>query len=382
MITGNNNDWSKYIITDLSTLKGKKVILRLDLNLPYNNGQITDRTRLDEVIPFIKQLIFAGAKIIILSHFGEKRESIKPVADLVVKSLSGIKFVEGTDIENIKKEIESMPLGDGLIIENTRMFVGEKDNTPSCAKDFASLGDFFINDAFSVSHREHASVVGITNYILSYFGPTFIKELTNLSAAAHPEKPALLIIGGAKISTKLNLIKNYLDQGVKVFVGGAMVHNIFKQRGLEIGESFYDPNYTATESLYNHPLLITPVDVLLLNNTEVSIDEIPSTGVVVDCGKKTLKMLDELIKESKTIITNGPLGLYEKGFYYGTEHMLTSVANAIGAKTYIGGGDTVLVAEKAHVLQKIGFVSLGGGAMLDYLANGTLPGIDAVTKTK
>lgn len=379
MLTG-NNDWLKYTITDLSTLKGKKVILRLDLNLPYDAGQITDRTRLDEVIPFIKQLIFAGAKIIILSHFGEKGESIEPVADLVVKSLSGIKFIEGTDIENIKKEIDMLQLGDGAIIENTRMFTGEKDNTPSCARDFASLGDIFINDAFSVSHRAHASVVGITNYVLSYFGPTFIKELTNLSVAAHPEKPALLIIGGAKISTKLNLIHHYLDQGVRVFVGGAMVHNIFKQRGLEIGESFYDPTYNAPESLYNHPLLITPTDVVLLDGKEVNIDKIPKGGVVVDCGKKTLQMLDEEIKKSKTIIVNGPLGLYEKGFYYGTEHMLTSVANAIDAKTYIGGGDTVLVADKIHILKKMSFVSLGGGAMLDYLANGTLPGIDAVTK--
>lgn len=381
-MTAGNNDWSKYTITDLSTLKGKKVILRLDLNLPYDNGQITDRARLDEVIPFIKQLSFAGAKIIILSHFGEKGESIKPVADLVIKSLSGIKFVAGTDIENIKKEIENTALGDGVIIENTRMFVGEKDNTPSCAREFASLGDIFINDAFSVSHRAHASLVGIPNYLLSYFGPTFIKELTNLSSASHPEKPALLIIGGAKISTKLSLIKNYLDQGVKVFVGGAMVHNIFKQRGLEIGNSFYDPNYNVPESIYNHPLLITPIDFILLDGKEFKIDQIPANGVIVDCGKETLKKLDEEINKSKTIIVNGPLGLYEKGFYYGTEYMLTSVANAIGAKTYIGGGDTVLVAEKVHILNKIGFVSLGGGAMLDFLANGTLPGIDAVTKTK
>lgn len=376
----NNTDWSKYTITDLSILKGKRVILRLDLNLPYDEGKITDRTRLDTVIPFIKELSFTGAKIIILSHFGEKNESIKPVADLVVKSLSGMKFIEGTDIEIIKREIDSLPLGDGAVIENTRLFSGEKDNTPSCARNFASLGDVYINNAFSVSHREHASVVGITKYILSYFGPTFVKELINLSAALKPEKPALLIVGGSKISTKLDLIKHYLDQNVKVFAGGAMVHNIFKDRGLEIGDSFYDPTYESPESLYNHPLLVIPDDVLLSDGREVTIDKIPKNGIAVDCGKETLKNLDILIKESRTIIVNGPLGLYEKGFYYGTEHMLTSVSNAVDAKTYIGGGDTVLVAEKAHILDKIGFVSLGGGAMLDYLANGTLPGIDAITK--
>ena len=189
--------FTEYTIADLTTLKDKKVIIRLDLNLPYENGIITDKSRLEEIIPYIKQLSFAGAKIIILSHFGEKGESIKPVAELVEKTFSGIKFIEGTDINKIKEETDKIVGGDGIIIENTRMFKGETDNTPSCARDFASLGDIFINDAFSVSHREHASVVGITKYVLSYFGPTFIKEITHLSEAATPEKPALLIIGGA-----------------------------------------------------------------------------------------------------------------------------------------------------------------------------------------
>lgn len=375
-------DWNTFTITDLTTLKGKRVLVRVDLNLPYDNGVITDRVRLDEVIPFIKELSFAGAKIILLSHFGENGESIKPVADLVTKSLSGFSFIESLDIEEIMKAVDTLPLGNGIILQNSRMFPGETDNTPTCARNFASLCDIFINDAFSVSHRAHASVVGVTEYVLSYFGPTLIKEVTHLSAAAHPEKPALLIIGGAKISTKLDLIKHYLDQGVHVFLGGAMVHNILKEKGLSIGKSLYDPHYEAPESLYNHPLLMIPIDVILQDGKECAVDEIPSDGVVVDCGKETLKNLDVEIAKAKTIIVNGPLGLYEKGFLHGTEHMLTSVANAVGAKTYIGGGDTVEVAEKAHVLEKMSFVSLGGGAMLDYLANGTLPGIDAVTKRR
>ena len=375
-------DWSKYTIEDLSVLRGKKVIVRVDLNLPYTDGKITDRARLDEIIPYIKKLSFAGAKIILISHFGEKGESIKPVADLLVKTLYDVKFIEGTDIEKIRTETDTLALGDIALLENSRLFNGELDNTPTCARNFASLGEFFINDAFSVSHREHASVVGIANYLLSYFGPTFIKEVTHLTSAAHPEKPALLIIGGAKISTKLDIIKHYLNQGVHVFIGGAMVHNILKKRGYEIGRSLYDPNYEMAETFYSHPLIMTPLDVLLEDGQEVKVDEVPPNGVIVDCGKETLKMLDEEIKKAHTIIVNGPLGLYEKGFAYGTEHMMTSVANAVSAKTYIGGGDTVEVAEKAHILSKIGFVSLGGGAMLEYLSNGTLPGIDAVTKRK
>lgn len=376
----NTINWSKYTIEDLTTLKNKKVLVRLDLNLPYSDGKITDRTRLDEVIPFIKQLSFSGAKIILMSHFGEKGESLKPVAELLMQSISGISFIEDIDFEKIRNKTENILAGDGIIIENTRLFAGETDNLPSLSRNFASLGEVFINNAFSVAHREHASVVGVTKYILSYFGPTFIKEITNLSEAAHPEKPALLIIGGAKISTKLNLIKHYLDQGVKVFVGGAMVHNILKKRGYVIGKSLYDPKYEPPESLYNHPLVIIPVDVILSDGQEVKINEVPVNGVIVDCGKETLKKLDEEIAKSRTIIINGPLGLYEQGFIYGTEHMLTTVANTISAKSYLGGGDTIGVAEKAHILSKIGFVSLGGGAMLDYLANGTLPGIDAVTK--
>lgn len=375
-------DWSQYTIEDLSTLRGKKVILRVDLNLPYADGKITNRARLDEVIPYIKQLSFIGAKIILISHFGEKGESIKPVADLLIKTLSNVRFIEGTDIEKIRTETDTLAFGDVALIENSRLFKGETDNLPSCARNFASLGEFFINDAFSVAHREHASVVGIAKYLLSYFGPTFIKELTHLTNAAHPEKPALLIIGGAKISTKLDIIRHYLGQGVYVFIGGAMVHNILKKRGFEIGKSLYDPNYEMAESFYSHPMILTPVDVILEDGNEVKLKYIPPNGVIVDCGKETLKMLDKEIATARTIIVNGPLGLYEKGFAYGTEHMLTSVANAVNAKTYIGGGDTVEVAEKIHILSKIGFVSLGGGAMLDYLTNGTLPGIDAVTKRK
>lgn len=375
-------DWSPYIIKDLSTLRGKKVIVRVDLNLPYDNGKITDRSRLNEIIPYIKQLSFAGAKTILISHFGEKSESIKPVAELLIKTLYDVKFIEGTDIEKIRTETDALALGDIALLENSRLFNGETDNTPTCARNFASLGEVFINDAFSVSHREHASVVGVTNYLLSYFGPTFIKEVTHLTYASHPEKPALLIIGGAKISTKLDLIKHYLDQGVYVFIGGAMVHNILKEKGYEIGKSFYDPNYKMTESFYDHPLILTPLDVVLEDGSEVKVNEVKANGIIVDCGKETLKMLDSEITKAHTIIVNGPLGLYEKGFVYGTEHMMTSVANAINAKTYIGGGDTVEVAEKAHVISKMSFVSLGGGAMLEYLANGTLPGIDAVTKRK
>lgn len=213
----------------------------------------------------------------------------------------------------------------------------------------------------------------------SYFGPTFIRELENLTKALTPVKPAILIVGGAKISTKLELIKQYLDQGVQVFVGGAMVHNIWKERGLEIGKSLYDPSYKLPESFVHHPLLLTPVDVVLADGSVQPIESIGAEGVVVDCGPKTVAMLEEVMKGAKTVIANGPLGLYEKGWLHGSEQILTKLAHA-PVDSYIGGGDTVSVAHGLNLLQNFTFVSLGGGAMLDFLASGTLPGIDAVTK--
>jgi phosphoglycerate kinase len=237
----------------------------------------------------------------------------------------------------------------------------------------------FINNAFSVSHRSHASVEGVARKMASYFGPTFMRELENLTKALAPVKPAILVVGGAKISTKLDLIKQYLDQGVQVFVGGAMVHNIWKERGLEIGKSLYDPSYKLAESFVRHPMLLTPVDVVLADGSTCDFDKIPTDGVVVDCGNKTVAMLEQIMKDAKTVIANGPLGLYEKGWLHGSEQILTNLSN-LPVDSYIGGGDTVSVAHSLHLLKKFTFVSLGGGAMLDFLASGTLPGIDAVTK--
>jgi phosphoglycerate kinase len=374
-------DLTLFTLTETADLRGKRVIVRLDLNLPVNEGAITDHTRLDAIIPFIKKLSFAGAKIIILSHFGEKGESIQPIADILTQTLPNITFIKSIDLSVIREAVEKLPLGNAILLENVRLFPGETENVPSTARDFASLGDIFVNDAFSVSHRAHASVVGVPNYLLSYFGPTCLKEIEHLTPALTPEKPALLIIGGAKISTKLALIKHYLDEGVRVFVGGAMSHNILRARGYEIGKSLYDAHYEVPESVIYHPLLVVPSDVVLESKEDVLITAIPKNGVIVDCGKKTLAMLDGYIASANTIIVNGPLGLYEKGWLYGTEHMLTSVAEAKHARTYIGGGDTLASAENMHVLSRIGFVSLGGGALLEFLASGTLAGIDAVIKS-
>ncbi len=374
-----NSSWSDHCIPDLRTLKGKRVIVRVDWNVPMNNGQITDTSRFDVNVPFLQHLATSGAKIIILTHFGEKGESLTDVAGHVTKNLSFISFNPSFDFTELEKASHQLAEGSGILLENVRLFKGETENLASTGDSFATLGDIFINDAFSVAHRTHASVVALAERRLSYFGPTFLRELENLTKALNPVSPALMIIGGAKISTKLELIKKYLDKGVKVFVGGAMVHNIWYEQGYEIGKSLYDPQYKLPENFINHPLLITPIDVILENGDKVAARSIPKDATVVDCGPETIELVNKIVMISNTVIANGPLGLYEKGWLAGSEKILTNLANA-HATTYIGGGDTVTVAHKLGLLQKFNFVSLGGGAMLDFLSSGTLPGIDAVTK--
>lgn len=364
---------------EINTFSDKRVLVRVDWNMPVADGIITDTSRFDVTVPFLKDLAFAGAKIIILTHFGEKGEGLKVIADHVTRNLSFITFIPTNNFAELEKKSRELGRGEGMLLENVRTWNGETENIPMLARSFATLGDVFINDAFSVSHREHASVVGVASLMLSYFGPTFLRELEHLTNALTPVKPALLIVGGAKISTKLSLIEQYLNQGVSVFVGGAMVHNIWKTRGIEIGKSLYDSSYALPLSFVNHPLLVTPKDVILSDGSEVLFNKIPKDGSVVDCGSDTVTMVTEMIQGSKTVIANGPLGLYEKGWLHGSEQILTSLANA-SVTSYIGGGDTVSVAHSLHLLRKFTFVSLGGGAMLDFLAKGTLPGIDAVTK--
>ena len=371
--------WKDHVMPDIHTFNNKQVIVRVDWNMPITDGVISDTSRFDVTVPFLEELSFVGAKIVILTHFGEKGESLRLIADHVTKSLSFISFAPSQDFDELSLQARNLERGSGILLENVRIFPGETENLPSLARAYVTLGEVFINDAFSVSHRNHASVIGIPHQTLSYFGPTFTRELENLSKALVPIKPALLIVGGAKISTKMTLIEQYLNQGVSVFVGGAMVHNIWKTRGLEIGKSLYDPNYQLPESFVNHPLLMTPKDVVLSNGTTVPFTKIPVEEIVVDCGNDTVLQLEETILASKTVIMNGPLGLYEKGWLHGSEQILTKLAHS-GIISYVGGGDTVSVAHTLHLLHNFTFVSLGGGAMLDFLASGTLPGIDAVTK--
>jgi phosphoglycerate kinase len=374
-------NWKEHLLEDYSAFKGHRVIIRLDWNMPMQEGVLTDTSRADVTFEFLKKLSFAGVKMVLLTHFGEKGESVSALVPYLKKHLPFMTFTEEQSFDKLERLSKEIKNGEALLLENVRLWRGEEENLPSLGRSFAALGDIFVNNAFSVSHREHASVVGIPKSILSYLGPLFVRELEHLTLALNPQKPALMIIGGAKIKTKLALIERYLDKGVRVFVGGAMVHDIWRNKGLEIGESLHDKTISLSETFVNHPLLMTPVDVILSTGVTVPHYAIPKDGVVVDCGEDTVTLISKTIKDSKTVIVNGPLGLYEKGWLKGTEAVLVALGGS-QATSYIGGGDTVAVAHSLHLLRKFDFVSLGGGAMLDFLANGTLPGIHAVTESK
>ena len=349
-------------IRQLKNIKGKRVLVRVDFNVPIKNGKILDTSRIDKAMPTLKYLIKKGARLILISHLGENgKQSLKPVADYLKKF--------------IKKDI--------TLLENIRRFSGEMKNDSKFAKQLASLGDLYVNEAFSVSHRAHASIVGPPKYLPSYAGLQLEKEIKNLEAAfKKPKHPFLFILGGAKFSTKIPLIKKFLgrasmdgarhdsaESADAVFVGGALMNNFFKEAGVDIGKSVYEKKNFGLKKLSKNPKIILPPDVIVYQNS------------FVDVGPYSVKLLEELIKKSKFILMNGPLGNYEKGFGKATEKILKAIIKS-RAKVIIGGGDTVSLLSnlepRTYNLKPNLFVSTGGGAMLEFLEKGTLPGIEAL----
>jgi len=337
-------------------VKGKRVLLRVDFNVPVEKGKVEDDFRIKQTLPTINLLKKKGAKIILISHLTEGRaKSLKPMAKYLK-----VKFV--------KNKIPEMRNGEVIMLENIRNYPGEEKNDKNFAKKLASLGDIYVNEAFSVSHREHASIVGISKYLPSYAGLLFEKELKNLQSALKPRHPFLLILGGIKIKTKLGVLKRFLTIADKIFIGGALAHNFFKVQGKDIGKSVFDPEVNVKKYLNNQKIIL-PIDVKIKNDA------------ILDVGPKTIKNLSQIIKESKFILWNGPLGDFEKkGFEKGTLETARAIAQS-GAKSIIGGGDTIAAIRKAKIpLSQFSFVSTAGGSLLEFLAKGTLPGIKILEK--
>ncbi len=366
-------------IKELKNLSGKKVILRVDFNVPVKNGKVLDDFRIKKTIPTILYLQKNGAKVIMISHIGvNEKESLLPVEKIINKYLKNFEFIK-TPIfsDETEKKINEMKKGEVFLLENLRAETGEIKNSPSFARALSRYGEIYINEAFSVSHREHASIVGITKYLPGYAGLQFMTEIENLSKIFNPKHPFLFILGGAKFETKIPLIKKYLRTADSIFIGGAIANDFFKVRGYEIGQSLIGPNNFQIALLMKSKNLILPIDVKVAKNsksrfthpTDVLADE-----KIVDIGSKSILNLKELISKAEFILWNGPLGEYENGFGGATEEILKLISKS-KAYSVIGGGDTVALITKLKIEDKLGFVSTGGGATLDFLSKGTLPGI-------
>lgn len=364
------------------SVNGKKIVIRIDINTTVDEqGEPLDTARIDAALSVLKELSGRGAKVVALAHFGEKGESLIHLFQFLSQKIGNISFCESLNRDEITALTEKLEKGNILLLENVRLFPGELENEDGLSRFFASLGDYFINDAFPVSHRKQSSVCGIALHSKSFFGPTMKRELLNLTKALTPEFPCLLVLGGAKLSTKLPLVEVYLKKGCFVYVGGAMVHNIIKAKGYEIGESLYDKDFTVSDYVLSHDKLLIPTDVVLDDKSVVPVFSIPKDRKVFDCGPKTLRGIKEVVAKCHTVIMNGPVGYYEGGFTSGTEGILSLLEKGASLTSIIGGGDTLTVYDNMEHKPKLSFVSLGGGAMLDFLKDGTLPAIDAVIKS-
>lgn len=365
-------------IDDLGDIKGKKVLVRASFNVPVENGHVVDPLRIEMAMSTILELRDKGAKVIILSHIGrDPKETLEPVMRYMQDFLPVV-FIRDIFSDNAKKMIDYSAPGSVVVLENLRKHEGEEKNDKDFAKHLASFGEFYVNDSFPECHREHASIVGITEYLPSYAGRQLVQEVENLSKAFNPSHPFLFVTGGAKVETKLPLINKFLDKADYVFVGGVIANDFFKAKNLSIGQSVTSKE-KVPEELLNNSKISLPVDLVVDRNGKkenVPYDNVLEGDKVFDLGRKSSENLCSLIKKSKFILWNGPLGYCEGGYCDGT----LKIAEAIGdskASSIVGGGDTLAFVPD-EVQQKISFVSTGGGAMLDFLANGTLPGIKAL----
>ncbi len=367
-------------LRDLTDLRGKRVFLRADFNVPIVKGEVFDSYRIIKTLPTIEFLQSQKARILIASHFESKEgKTLLPVFNFLKKKLP-IEFVtDPFSAEGKKMTEDALDKGKIVLLENLRTWPGEKDNDDAFAKELASLAEVYVNDAFGASHRAHASIVGIPKYSKGYAGLLLEAEIKSLSQAFDPKRPFLFMLGGAKFETKMPLIEKFFKKADMLFVGGALANNFFKEKGFKTGKSLVsEGNFNLKQ--FGTERVFTPVDVIVNSSRGTAVkkpEEVLDDETIMDAGPETLGLIQKLIWKSEFILWNGPLGNYELGFTTGTEDL----AKALGQSkrdSVVGGGDTLAAIAKLNLFNKISFVSTGGGAMLEYLANETLLGIEAL----
>jgi phosphoglycerate kinase len=384
-------------------VKGKRVLVRADLNVPMANGKVTDKLRIERQVPTIRELSVKGARVIILSHFDRPKGkvvpsmSLAPVAPAVAEELGRpVAFAEDCIGPYAEHAIASMQDGDVLLLENTRFHAGEEKNDPEFAKKLAALGDIFVNDAFSAAHRAHASTAGIAKLLPSVAGRAMEQELRHLEKAlTDPERPLMAVVGGAKVSSKIALLENMVSRVETLVIAGAMANTFLAAQGLLVGKSLYEPEFLETARKVFHMAtesgcaILLPTDVVVAKELKVaathrtvSTAQIAEDEMALDVGPKTIAAFKKRLKTTKTLVWNGPFGAFETPpFDKGTVAAAKAVADATKNDKLLsvaGGGDTVAALAHAGVEDQFTYVSTAGGAFLEWLEGKELPGVEAL----
>lgn len=381
-------------------VNGKRVFCRVDFNVPMKDGKITDETRIRAALPTIQYLTEQGAKVILASHLGRPKGQVveemrlTPVAARLGELLGkDVKKADEAYGDSVKALIDTMANGDVLLLENVRFYPGEEKNDPELAKSFAELADVYVNDAFGAAHRAHASTEGIARHLPAVAGFLMEKELDVLGKAlSNPDRPFTAIIGGAKVKDKIGVIENLLDKVDNLIIGGGLAYTFVKAQGHEIGKSLLEEdkmdlaNSFVAKAKEKGVNFYMPVDVVVAddfsedaNKKVVSIEEIPADWEALDIGPKTREIYADVIKNSKLVIWNGPMGVFEiDAFANGTKAVAEALADSEGTYSVIGGGDSAAAVEKFNLADKMSHISTGGGASLEFMEGKELPGVVAL----
>ncbi|HEU4677665.1 MAG TPA: phosphoglycerate kinase [Candidatus Paceibacterota bacterium] len=366
----------------LTDIFGMRFLVRASLDVPLEGGIAADHFRVRRAIPTFVHLLDRGARVIILTHVGRDPEnSTESLVSLLAKHIP-VRYVPAVTGDEVYGAVAHMKEGTALLLENLRRDPRETANDPEFARELASYGDFYVNDAFAVSHREHASIVGIPKFLPSFAGIVFMEELNELTKVVAPASPSLFVLGGAKYETKEPLIEEYSKTYTRTFIGGALANDFLKGKGYEVGTSVVSPVDLTGNELLTRENLKLPIDVVVEKGgttRTAAVDEVAKDEKIVDVGLASLEMIEPYIAEAETILWNGPLGYYEGGFDAATKRCADLIASS-SAYSVVGGGDTVAAIESMGLQDKFGFLSTAGGAMLEFLEKRTLPGIEALPK--
>jgi len=387
--------FNKKMVTDLQ-VKDKKVLVRVDFNVPIQDGKVGDDTRIQAALPTIQYLLNQGAAVILCSHLGRPKGevkpemSLKPVAEYLGTLIDApVKFAEDCIGEKAETAASELVCGEVLVLENTRFHPGEKKNDPEMAKQLASLADVFVNDAFGTAHRAHASNVGVAAFLPAAAGFLLEKEIKYLgNTIADPERPFVAILGGAKVSDKIGVIENLLEKADRILIGGGMANTFFKAQAYEMAESLVEEDVLdMAKGLLDKAgdKLVLPVDVVIADafaadaaSKTMDVGDVPAGWRILDIGPRTVKAFEAIIAQAGTVVWNGPMGVFEfSRFAKGTFDVARIIAES-DVTSIIGGGDSASAIKKSGLQDKITHISTGGGASLEMLEGKELPGLAAL----